>query len=215
MRILYLHGFASGPSSQKAQFFKRRFEEQGVKLEILDLAEGNFEELTISGQLGVIERHARGETLSLIGSSMGGYLAALYAARHPEVEKLVLLAPAFRLPTWWPESIGEEEMSAWKHHGYRKVYHYSDGSERSLRYGIIEDGSQYEDFPEFPQPALIVHGRHDDVVPCGFSSEYAKGKPNVRLVIVDSGHELVDCLELIWPETRRFLQDSFRLSGSR
>ena len=87
MRLIYLHGFASGPMSNKAQFFRRRFEEIGVEMQIPDLSEGNFETLTISGQLRVIERIAGGADVRLIGSSMGGYLAALYAARHPEVSR--------------------------------------------------------------------------------------------------------------------------------
>ena len=97
MRVLYLHGFASGPSSGKAQWFRRAFAERGIELEIPDLVEGGFENLTITGQLGVIERAAKGEPVSLIGSSMGGYLAALYASRHPEAARLVLLAPGVSL----------------------------------------------------------------------------------------------------------------------
>src|SRR5437899_8000134 len=96
--IVYLHGFASGPQSSKAQFFRRKFAERGVTLRIPQLDEGDFEGLTISGQLGVIERAAAAAPVSLIGSSLGGYLGALYAARHPEVEWLVLLAPAFQFP---------------------------------------------------------------------------------------------------------------------
>ena len=84
-RFVYLHGFASGPSSQKARFFRDRFAELGIGLEVPDLAEGKFEQLTISGQLAVMERVARDEPASFIGSSMGGYLAALYAARHAEL----------------------------------------------------------------------------------------------------------------------------------
>jgi predicted esterase YcpF (UPF0227 family) len=104
-RIVYLHGFASGPSSKKARFFRERFAELGIGLEVPDLAEGKFEQLTITGQLQVIERTCRGEAVSLIGSSMGGYLAALYAAGHAEVERLVLMAPAFSFPTRWPETL--------------------------------------------------------------------------------------------------------------
>src|SRR5262245_8030594 len=98
-RFVYLHGFASGPSSSKARFFRDRFAELGIGLEVPVLAEGAFERLTISGQLAVLEQTTGGDPVSLIGSSMGGYLAALYAARHPEVEKLVLLAPAFSFMT--------------------------------------------------------------------------------------------------------------------
>src|SRR3712207_248123 len=98
MRVLYLHGFASGPSSGKAQFFRARLAERGVQLEIPDLVEGDFENLTITGQLAVIERTARGDPVVLMGSSLGGYLAALYASSHPEVTKLILMAPAFYFP---------------------------------------------------------------------------------------------------------------------
>ena len=57
MKLIYLHGFASGPMSSKAQFFRRRFEELGIEMRIPDLSEGNFEQLTISGQLRVIVRY--------------------------------------------------------------------------------------------------------------------------------------------------------------
>jgi predicted esterase YcpF (UPF0227 family) len=101
-RFVYLHGFASSPSSRKAQFFEERFRELGIGLEIPELAEGNFQNLTLSAQLKVVERVCGDSTVSLIGSSMGGYLAALYAARHAEVIKLVLLAPAFSFASRWP-----------------------------------------------------------------------------------------------------------------
>ena len=54
MRVVYLHGFASSPNSSKAQFFRRKFAERGIQMEIPILDEGKFEELTISGQLAVI-----------------------------------------------------------------------------------------------------------------------------------------------------------------
>src|SRR5438034_10107261 len=103
---LLFHGSASVSMSTKAQFFRRRFEETGVEMQIPDLSEGNFETLTISGQLRVIERIAGGEDVRLIGSSMGGYLAALYAARHPEVSRVVLFAPAFGFARRWPLLLG-------------------------------------------------------------------------------------------------------------
>jgi pimeloyl-ACP methyl ester carboxylesterase len=93
-RVVYLHGFASSPLSGKAQFFRRKFEALGIAMEIPRLDEGRFEELTISSQLAVIEQAVGGQPAILIGSSLGGYLAALYASRHPSrVEKLVLSAP--------------------------------------------------------------------------------------------------------------------------
>ena len=92
---VYLHGFASSPASSKAQYFKARFAQHDIALDIPELDGGDFEHLTITGQLDVIERRMRGRAGVLLGSSMGGYLAALYAERHPEVDRVVLLAPAF------------------------------------------------------------------------------------------------------------------------
>ena len=42
-QVVYLHGFASGPDSSKAQFFRRKFAERGVAIEIPQLDEGDFE----------------------------------------------------------------------------------------------------------------------------------------------------------------------------
>src|SRR5580704_3818249 len=173
MNLIYLHGFASGPQSSKAQFFRRRFEEVGVAMQVPDLSEGNFAGLTISGQLRVIERIAGGDDVRLIGSSMGGYLAALYAARHPEVTKLVLLAPAFGFARRWPLRLGEATVAEWRRTGWLPLYHYGDKMERRVGYQLLEDAAQYEDYPEISQSALIFHGRNDDVVPVEYSQEFA------------------------------------------
>jgi pimeloyl-ACP methyl ester carboxylesterase len=89
-RIVYLHGYKSSPRSTKAQFFGRHFAELGVPFEVPDISAE-----TIAGQLRAIDGACRGDAVTLMGSSLGGYLAALYAARHPEVQRVILMAPAF------------------------------------------------------------------------------------------------------------------------
>ena len=54
-RIVYLHGFASGPSSRKARFFAERFAELGIGLEIPDLAQGDFARLTTEVDAGIVK----------------------------------------------------------------------------------------------------------------------------------------------------------------
>jgi uncharacterized protein len=202
MNLIYLHGFASGPASSKAQYFHRRFAELGVEMQIPDLSEGNFENLTLSGQLRVIERIARADDVRLIGSSMGGYLAALYAARHAEVTHLVLLAPAFGFARRWREMLGAEKVEQWRRTGSLSLYHYGDKRERSVGYKLLEDAEQYEDYPDIPQPALIFHGRGDDVVPAEYSRRFAELHPQTSLRMVDSGHELLNVLDQMWEEIR-------------
>ena len=206
-RILYLHGFASGPTSSKARFFRDRLAAAGAHAEVLDLAEGDFEHLTITGQLGVIERAARGESVSLIGSSMGGYLAALYAARHEEVRRVVLLAPAFGFARRWAERLGPQALAEWQRTGIMEVFHYAENGPRRLAYGLLDDGARYEDYPDFRQPALIFHGENDDVVPANYSREFAASHANARLEVLDSGHELLNVLEYMAPKVTGFLLD--------
>jgi pimeloyl-ACP methyl ester carboxylesterase len=169
------------------------------------LDEGDFEHLTITAQLALIERLARGELVNLLGSSMGGYLAALYAARRPQVRRVVLLAPAFRLAERWEERLGTLEMAQWRSSGSMQVFHHGDQRERSLNPLLIDDAHRYEDFPDVHQPTLIFHGRNDDVVPVGDSVAFAAERPWVELDILDSDHELGNVLEPMARRTLSFL----------
>jgi pimeloyl-ACP methyl ester carboxylesterase len=204
-RVVYLHGFASGPLSNKARFFRESLERAGATVTVPDMAAGDFENLTITGQLGVVGRVVSGEPAALVGSSMGGYLAALFAARHSEITRLVLLAPAFGFARRWPERLGAGAVDAWRRLGSLEVFHYAENRPRRIAFALLEDGLRYEDYPDFPQPALIFHGVHDDVVPVDYSREFSAAHPNARLRIVDSGHELLNVLEDIESEVSRFL----------
>jgi len=205
MRYLYLHGFASSPASGKATYFKERFAARGIDLAVPALDSGNFERLTISSQLRIMERELGGAPAVLIGSSMGGYLAAVYAERHPEVYRVVLMAPAFGLARRWPDALGDDVIRQWREQGWRMTYHYAHNREERIGYQLLEDGLQYEDQPDVRQPALIFHGLHDDVVPPSFSEEFAATRPNVRLRLLDSDHALSDQLPLMWRESEEFL----------
>jgi len=199
MRLIYLHGFASGPQSSKAQFFRQRW----PQLEVPDLTEGDFEHSTLSQQLRLLDRLVGGDQVTLIGSSMGGYLAALFAARHPDrVARLVLMAPAFGLARRWTGMLGEAVMSDWQQQGWRPVHHYGEEREARISYDLVADGMQYEEFPDVRQPTLIFHGRRDESVDYRLSVEFARTRPNVELVLLDSDHQLLDKLELVAEKIR-------------
>ena len=70
---------------------------------------------------------------------------------------------------------------------------------------MIEDAGQYEDFPNAGQPGLILQGTKDEVVPARFAAEFVGTRPNVRLVLLESGHELTDVTSRLWAETASFL----------
>jgi hypothetical protein len=208
--ILYLHGFASSPVSRKAVYFREQLSRCGIPMKIPDLADGDFRNLTLTGQLRILEREAAGRPVFLIGSSMGGYLAALYAARHPEVAGLILLAPAFNFYLRWLTVLGPERVSAWKNSGEMLVFHYGENRDVPLGYQLLEDAKQYEPYPDFRQPCQIFHGTGDTVVPIQYSVDFAGRGSNVDLVTVQSGHELTDVMGTIWETARPRLMDTVR-----
>jgi pimeloyl-ACP methyl ester carboxylesterase len=210
MRVIYLHGFASSPQSSKAQFFQRKLSEAGVDVEIPRLDGGDFERLSITGQLAVIDKAVAGRPAVLFGSSLGGYLAALFAARHPEIERLVLLAPGFQFPSLWRRRYSPEDLSRWKRDGSTPVFHYGANREMRLGYQLMEDSAKYEDEPDARQPTLIFHGIQDDVVPIAVSQDFVATHPNAELHLMNSGHELTDVVDAMWS----IVQDWLALGNS-
>jgi uncharacterized protein len=205
LRIIYLHGFASGPGSRKAQVFQSRLTAAGLAVSVPQLDGGNFSGLTITGQYEILEQEAGGEPAVLIGSSMGGYLAALYASRHPEIEKLVLMAPAFDFQSRWPAMLGAEKFRAWQQTGELEVFHYADQGPRKVGWQLAADAATWPAVPDFHQPALLFHGVNDPTVPIAGSRAYADTHPNVTMESFDAGHELTEVLEEMWQRTAVFL----------
>ena len=84
-----------------------------------------------------------------MGSSLGGYLAALLAARHPEIARLILLAPAFNLYERWTSQMTTEQLEEWERNGEIPVFHYGAGREMPIGYQFLADAKQYAPFPSF------------------------------------------------------------------
>ncbi len=213
MTLAYLHGFASGPTSTKAQFFRAGLAALGVTLEIPDLAP-DFTHMTMSGQLAAVDGIlARGPAV-LLGSSLGGYLAALAAARNPDrVRALVLFAPAFGFAARWETRVGPAAMARWRADGALPVFHYGRGREEPLSIAFLDDARRYPDEPDPRCPALVFAGRHDDAVPLAAVERFASARAGRELVVLDAGHELVEVLEPMWERTAAFLRRMGALEG--
>jgi len=210
-RLIYLHGFASSPSSRKALHFRDQFAAAGIEVSIPALDGGDFENLTISGQLAILEDTIQNLgpaalPLTLMGSSMGGYLAALYAARNPDrINRLILMAPAFGFAHRWQQELGADAVAEWRASNALSVFHYGFMREMNLSYRLMEDALTYEDYPNATQPAIIFHGIEDEVVPVAFAEEFARQQPGAVLHKLESDHELIDSLDYICTHSLRFM----------
>ena len=143
--------------------------------------------------------------MNLIGSSLGGYVAALYAERHPGVERLVLMAPAFDFRERWAGRLGEQQMQEWKARGSLPVFHYGSGRERAVEYELYEDAARYPAYPDVRQPALVLQGLRDEIVLPETARHFCDRNPSATLHLFDSGHELTNVLEEIWALAEPFL----------
>lgn len=204
MQVLYLPGFASGPKSTKAIAYIDHFAQQGVTVEALDLRRPSFEHLRLTAMIQHVRDSITGPAI-LIGSSLGGLTAARVAERDDRVKAVVLLAPAFRIANRWQAQLGPE-WDEWQRTGWREVFDYTTSGSSKVDFGFIEDILKFgRDAPNVTVPALVMHGTHDDTVPIAYSRELAKTHPNVELIELDDGHQLIDSLPRLIVETDRFV----------
>jgi pimeloyl-ACP methyl ester carboxylesterase len=207
--LVYLHGFASGPSSRKARAVHDHFTGRGVPVEVPDLTPGErgFEGSSPRSMLAAAQ--ARLGTApgphGLIGSSLGGYLAALQASQDPRVDRLVLLAPAFRLFERWNARLTGAELAEWRERGL-EVDHYVTNDRRRLGWQFHEGAAALPPFPAVTVPALVIAGRRDESIPLEDIEAWVARTPTARLLVVDDGHELAGSLELIQREAWEFLR---------
>ena len=210
-RLLYLHGFASGPGSAKGRALAAHYAARGISMERLSLRVPSFEQQRLSAMIAEVRARIGGprDRAVVFGSSLGGLTACRAAEDDPRVCALVLLAPAFRLVERWRMRIGEAEWDAWRTTGWRAIDDYAERRPSRVDFAFVEDAERADagggGWPDVRVPTLIVHGVDDEVVDIDLSREWAAGKRHVRLVEVADGHELGASVPRIAAEADAFL----------
>lgn len=227
--VLYLHGFASSPSSAKAALLGDRLAPFGIALRAPDFNKPDFATLTVTRML---EQTARELTrlpagpTALIGSSLGGFVAVHAAARrgpgaglgtqrrgsgqNPQtsapIASLILLAPAFEFGRNRIRQLGSGGVDRWKTTDRLEVFHHAHGETREVHYELYVDAQRYDAFSlKLEVPIVIIYGTRDESVEPASIERWARGRLDVRLVPVDDGHQLTNSLDVIWQETAKAL----------
>jgi len=205
--FIYLHGFASGPNSSKAQAFKKRFEKLNITFHVPDLQEDDFENLTLSRQIRLVQNIIDRDKLKkfgLIGSSMGGYLASLIAQTRDSVKALYLMAPGFNFLNRWRETLNLSKSTQ----DLIPVFHYRYNKEVLLNTNLFRDAEIWESLPlKRKIPTLIVHGLHDNTVDILESRKFVSAHPGCELKELESDHSLLSCMDWIVEDCLSFFQD--------
>jgi uncharacterized protein len=209
MAVIYLHGFASGPHSSKAAWFRERLAAHGIAMRCPDFNAPAFETLTISRMLDALggEIHRTGASVALVGSSLGGTLAILAADRFRDrVERVVLLAPAVMFAKPGHHLLPPERVEEWRRKGAIPFFHYGDNRERLLNFAFYEDSVTYDPFgATLVQPTLVFQGIRDTSVDAATVERFARGRPNVTLSLLEDDHQLIASLPRIWNDVAPFL----------
>lgn len=164
--LYYLHGYQSSPSGQKAVLFQ-----ETVHAIPISYREGLPEDLVISECLSRIHQVIKNDhQVVLIGSSLGGFLAASTALRHQNVRQLILLNPAVIPP----------EVDLYTIQGM------------PLR--ILKEMSDPRLFQERITAAItILRGTQDDVVPEFWIQRFAEAQ-KATLQCYDDDHRFSNTL---------------------
>ncbi|MBE0690868.1 MAG: hypothetical protein IH587_12185, partial [Anaerolineae bacterium] len=143
-------------------------------------------------------------------SSMGGAVALHFADRYRNVEaarvgKLFLMAPAFEFAANRWHDLGETGIRAWRETGGHEFFNYAAGGLRRVHYGLFEDLRHYDAYSlHLALPIMIFHGRKDASVEVEQSMRFASARPNVDLCVVDSDHQLLDQIDVMWAALQTF-----------
>jgi len=221
---LYLHGFGSAQSGEKADFFRERALADGIPFCSFDFqghgeSGGTMRDLTFSRNLedlGAVHDFLAGQGLGavvLIGSSMGGATALWHAARRPaQVLASLLIAPAVGLGRGLERWAGAEGLARWCRDG---TIRYSNALvESDLGWGLITDLRRYDLEvlqASYRTPTLVLQGKLDDTVDYRDVTRFVARSPggNFRLRLFEDGdHRLTGRKEELWSEMRDFLVQS-------
>ena len=207
-KFVYLHGFASGPSSYKATFFAEKLSINfQTKLYCPDLNLPDFFNLTLTSQINFLENQFEKDSVVLIGSSLGAYIALLVAQRNRiKVHALILIAPAFEIVERKVKLMNSDELVKWEKENEIEIFHHFHQQTMKLSFNFIKDAKKYSiDINKLHIPILLFHGKNDDVVDYRLSEKYMSSYPNLEAYFPDSDHLMIDQLDFIWQKAKRFI----------
>jgi pimeloyl-ACP methyl ester carboxylesterase len=207
--VIYLHGFASSAQSGKATYLGQRLRERGLDVRIPDLNLPDFSTLTVTRMLEqtrALLDQAR-EPVTLVGSSLGGFVAVNAAALWPDrVKNLMLMAPALDFSSEGLGGPGGADVGDWKRAGRLDVFHFGYGRILPIHYGLYEDARRYDAMgASLAMPILVFQGRRDTAVDPATVEAWSRRRPNVELHMLDDDHQLSSSLSFIWERLASFL----------
>ncbi len=203
--VILCHGMESTKEGTKHQALAARLTARGyvcLRFDFSYVGEsgGRFEDITISGEVEDLGGAAdfltgRGSTdFGIVGSSLGGTVAVVFAGSEPRVRALVTIA-AVGVPLGIIERMSPEAVDAWRRHGLR-----GESGER-IGCGFLDDLEHVDVLGaarRLTAATLVAHGAEDRVVPIADAHVLFAALPEPKSLAITPGcdHRYSDPLHL-------------------
>jgi len=191
--VVLLHGFLS--SKEDLYFLAETLSKKGYDVLSLDIyahgeSEGDFKDLTISQCVSDLHDIISSfkemkiySNYSLLGYSMGGYIALSYCIKYNDISSMILGAPVSN----FNELFKTADFKEWKNNNLLKDKKL--GLNLRLNYDFYTDGIEifkYEKAKNIKVKTLIIHGSEDDVVSIEQSNNLSNSLKHSTLYIVSN-----------------------------
>jgi len=200
--VILCHGMESNKESQKLVSLSRALAQRGILTLRFDFSyvgesSGKFEDITYSGEIedlaaafSLIMNRSPGR-IGILGSSMGGTVALLFAAEKPTVAALVTIAAPIH-PEQFPQRVlTPNQFQQWRDQGFTMY------NAQRLNVSLLHDLEKIN-VPDAAKkiacPVLILHGDADAVVPVEEAYELYGCLPSSKRLSILNGadHRLSD-----------------------
>ena len=201
-RVLYFHGFASSPRSQKVEAL-RKLLDPDLLLDVPDLNVPSFERLDFEAMVALgVECGRIAPSQVVVGSSLGA-LVALEVVRRGIHAPLVLIAPGLGVGKRWASRIPPGDPVS--------VFNYERNADAPIHRAFFDAMNSVEPEAEAPSvPVTVIMGRKDETVPFDLVRSVwdewelsGKLRPGSRFLEIREGdHSLVGHVDVIAREIR-------------
>jgi uncharacterized protein len=207
-RILFITGFLSKRWGNKSKALAEWCRERDWGFCCYDVrgfgdSEGSFSDYTLSDWIEdartVIHSLVDGPPITIVGNSLGGWIAWLMGREFEQVERLILIAPAFNMMGLRAEHISDERRRAWQRDGWMPWDDDPLHKDWPLSWKWVEESEAYwkgsRDRLRHVR-TTILHGLQDTVIPPDGSRRFLEqvlaGDPSfpVELNLIPGDHRL-------------------------
>jgi alpha/beta superfamily hydrolase len=220
--VILCHGMESNKESEKLVWLSRQLALRGVMALRFDFAyvgesSGNFQDITYSGEVEDLKaaysfmRARYSGKIAILGSSMGGTVGLLFAAKEPDIAGVVTIAAPIHPEDFPKRLLSSSQVQQWRDRGFT----FYNG--RRINLSLLHDLETInvrEAVKKITSPVLVIHGDADETVPVKEAYELYSclGSSKKLSILNGADHRLSDppIMERALSEALKWLTEHLR-----